>query len=91
MATIPPNVVVARALQKLVSSVDRILTSSLERYRSASHAPSGGACLQIISSLDSATLDSATNGVVSEMLGWAASHEATVTAQEVFELIWQSI
>lgn len=28
----------------------------------------------------------ATNGVVSKMLGRAASHEATATAQEVFEL-----
>ena len=83
-ATIPPNVVVARAMQKLISSVDHILTSSFEKYRSESYASSSGACLQIISSLDSAT-----NGVVSEIFGWATGHEATPIAQEVFELICQ--
>ena len=82
-ATFSPSVVVARAAEKLVSSVDHILTSSLEKYRSGSYASSGDACLQIISSLDSAT-----TGVVSEALAWEpTSREATPIAQEVFELI----
>ena len=82
MATIPPSIIVARALQTLVFSVDHILTSSFEKYRLESYASSSDACLQIISSLDSAT-----NGVVSEMSAWATSHEATPIAQGVFELI----
>ena len=78
MATISPSGVIARAAQKLISSVDHILTSSFEK----SYASSGDACLQIISSLDSTT-----NGVVSEILAWIASRDTTPIAQEMFELI----
>jgi len=81
-ATISPSVVVARAAQKLVSSVDLILTSSFEKYCAGSYASSGDACLQIISSVDSTT-----NGVVAEMLAWFTSRGAAPIAQEVFELI----
>ena len=85
-ATNSPSVVVARAAQKLVSSVDLILTSSFEKYRSKSYASSGDACLQIISFLDSTT-----NGVVSEISAWLTSREATPIAQEMFELICESL
>lgn len=86
MATISPSVVVARAAQKLVSSVDLILTSSFERCRSESYASSGDACLQIISSLNSTT-----DGVVSEILAYVTSREATPIAQGMFELICESL
>ena len=82
MATISPSGVIARAAQKLVSSVDHILTSSFEKYRSESYVSSGDACLQIISSLDSTT-----NGVVSEILAWVTSRDTTPITQEIFELI----
>ncbi len=82
MSTISPSGVTARAAQKLVSSVDHILTSSFEKNHSESHASSGDACLQIISSLDTTT-----HVVVSEILAWVTSRDATSIAQEVFELI----
>ena len=86
MATIPPSGVIARALHTLVSSVDHILASSFEKYRSGTYASSDDACLQIISSLNSAT-----NGAISEMSAWATSHEATPIAQETFELICEHL
>ena len=81
MATISPSVVVAQA-EKLVSSVDHILTSSFEKYRSESYASSDDACLQIIRSLDSTM-----TGVVSATLASVTSRFTTPIAQEVFEVI----
>ena len=82
MATISPSGVIARAAQNLVSSVDHILTSSFEKNGSKSYASSGDACLQIISSLDTAT-----DAVVSEILAWITSRDAASIAEEIFELI----
>ncbi len=88
-ATIPTNIIVPWAAQKLVSSVNDILASAFEKYRSGSYASAGDACPQIISSLDSVT-----NGVASETLAWLTSHEAAPTAREVLgvlcECLWCS-
>jgi len=86
IANIPPSVVIARAAQKIESLVGDIVISSFQKYASESYASLGGAWPHINSSLNSAT-----NGVVSEVLAWATSREATPIAHELTHEVFQLI